>query len=252
MLVNSPSSSVVGLTNEVFPQAQSFVSPSPRPNIGSGTSPSSGDVPPGVQVCVVSPQRENRRPTEVSNILPQDKYISVRDDESTGTAENKMKIGKKKKAEYSLISPSMEKSYGDPPQSNPVSRSSSGSYKPSPSAASTLRTPPRKHEYSGIVDKLARNSFRSPAEVRSNVTTTHTAFRLVNQNVSFGQPKVQKYLVETNISTVSTLLSEGDGLPQGAANRISKQKKAHQDNSPRSVFERMGALKVEDDRVQFV
>lgn len=204
----------------------------------------------GVQVCVVSPQRENQRSKETSR--SQDRYLSLINDSSVETDDDQKNMADGRTKSVNSVNSSRDEFYSNGGRPNSVSRSSSGSYKPSPSAASVLRTTPPQYEYTGIVDKLNRVSSGSP-EIRSKVTTTHTAFRLVNQSATFSQPKIQKYLVETNISTVSTLISEdGELPPSGSDDSHSRAEKVKRENSQASFFDRLRSIKIQDDRVQFV
>ena len=219
------------------------------------------------KICIVSPQRELPQTSKL--ISPpgppptNNRYMAVFENMITNdmppSSRGQLDLQRTKNG-------SMEKAELQDPQI-------SSSYKPSPSAASSIRTVSPQREYSHIVDKFthrvaanqkSKSGSRDEKLQRSNTSRSHTAFRLVNQSDPSAPPKLQKYLVQTHVSTVSTLLSEDAELPShvkaqvcppGAVGDIPLNHSATKQNSPvtkPSIFQQLGALNIEDDRVQFV
>ena len=211
------------------------------------------------KVCVVSPQRESSNSFEPRSLtVSSNKFMSVFESllinsEVSWPPQSREQLGIDPKiAEFGNV------------DSKKTSSDSSGSYKPSPSAASSIRISSPQHEYSQIVDRFTHLDITNQKDrvqtrddvVRSNTTSTHTAFRLVNQSDPSIPPKLQKYLIETQVSTVSTLLSEDNEVPVAAP--LSSGEPHPKSGRPRalkpynSIFKQLKPFNVKDKRVQFV
>jgi len=240
-----------------------------QPTIDSGRSvglASSGLVQsPEPKVCIVTPRREVAFQSQVSS-APSGKFMTVFENMltsnlSTWQHKSDGNLGIDADEVGGAII-NVEEVGGA--VSSTTSVESSRSYKPGRSAASAFRSSPPKHEYAQIVNKLThrhdvgkqQGSSSLDDIVKSNSTTTHTAFRLVNQGDAGVPPKLQKYLVETQVSTVSTLISENDEVPlpinSGDLAGTKTRDSSRPTTTPESIFKKLGALNMKEDRAEFV
>ena len=213
-------------------------------------------------MCVVSPQREEVRPS-LATSGANSKYMSIFETLLTNTTTSEQRKPNEKLTET-------DDSGFD------TTVSASGSYRPSQSAASAILHSPPHHEYAQIVGKLTSNPSRqnnrvqsSDSDIRSN--TASTAFRLINQTDPREPIKLQKYLVEGSASTVSTLISDStDTLisknklekyfpPRSSTSSCAPPLPSTSSNAPShsptpvgSIFQQLKSLKIKDERVEFV
>ncbi|XP_076800516.1 uncharacterized protein LOC143445353 isoform X2 [Clavelina lepadiformis] len=187
---------------------------------------------PEANVCAVMPKYENHSPSKKE----EDKFISLFErmltkDKLSDSETHPNKSLERGESSGLSVSAIQKISADDKDQNEEnahvISSPTTSAYKPAPSAASVCGIQPPGHEYSEIVDKFTHTPL-SPLDdgypllhnkaIVSTVSTTHTAFRLVQSSDCqlFSAPKLQKYKVETQISQVSTLLSENNSLVQDA------------------------------------
>ena len=202
------------------------------------------------KVCVVSPRREVVAPSSTP-AAPSEKFMTVFETMLTNPI-GRFKSDKKLGMDSPAIDESAFKTTVELPSA----------YKPGRSAASSFRSSPPKHEYSQIADKLTHRNASDQTRINeprydivtSNTTSTHTAFRLVNLGDPSVPPKLQKYLVQTQVSTKSTLISENNEVPPPTSSGETPKEEdlSLASKSPDSIFKKLGALNIKDDRAEFV